>query len=439
MNVVDTRATLAELAAPGGAGRVSDMAAALTASEILKIADQIRGLERDGQKVLNLTVGDFKPSHFPIPGGLLDALKSALDEGHTNYPPSRGMPECREAVRLLYRDRLGLDYPTDSVLIASGARPMIAGTYMTLVNPGDTVVYPLPSWNNNHYCVMTGAKAVEVATDPAHAFFPRVQDLEAHLSTARLVCINTPLNPTGTVMGREALTELSEAIVAENRRRRAAGTPALYLMYDQVYWMLSFGEAAHQTPVHLVPEMAAYTVFVDGVSKGLAATGLRVGWALGPTDVMERMAAILTHVGAWAPRAEQVATARFLSDRDAVASFERDMATRVMARLDALASGIGRLRAAGHDVEAVDPAGAIYLSLRLGMKGRTTPDGQRLETDEDIRAYLLARAGVALVPFSCFGLEDRGEGWFRASVGAVSEDECGRVIQALAGALDALA
>lgn len=102
-------------------------------------------------------------------------------------------------------------------------------------------------------------------------------------------------------MAREDLKALSLAIVAENKRRQAVKQPALYLMFDQVYWMLTAPGRAHETPVGLVPEMAPYTVFVDGISKAFAATGLRVGWAVGPTDVIERMAAILTHVGAGHP------------------------------------------------------------------------------------------------------------------------------------------
>ena len=158
-----------------------------------------------------------------------------------------------------FKERLGLDYPLSSVLIAGGARPMIAGTYYALVNPKDAVVYSVPSWNNNHYCSLTGAERIEVPATAETGFFPRVTDLAPYLERARLIVINTPLNPTGTLMAREDLKALSLAIVAENKRRQAVKQPALYLMFDQVYWMLTAPGRTHETPVGLVPEMAPYS------------------------------------------------------------------------------------------------------------------------------------------------------------------------------------
>lgn len=416
---------------------ISTMAQHLVASEILKIAGEIRAMVAGGAEVLNLTVGDFAPKEFPIPAKLAQGIKDALDEGHTNYPPSSGVDECRQAVRELFKERLGLDYPLSSVLIAGGARPMIAGTYYALVNPKDAVVYSVPSWNNNHYCSLTGAERIEVPATAETGFFPRVTDLAPYLERARLIVINTPLNPTGTLMAREDLRALSLAIVAENKRRQAVKQPALYLMFDQVYWMLTAPGRTHDTPVGLVPEMAPYTVFVDGISKAFAATGLRVGWAVGPTDVIERMAAILTHVGAWAPRAEQVATARLLRDRAHVDEYLANMNRAVFARLGILADGVRALEREGFPVAVVAPAGAIYASVKVDILGKKGPDGKVLRTDEDIRGFLLKQAGLAVVPFLAFGLREDTQ-WFRASVGAVSVAELQSGLARLKGALASL-
>src|SRR5690606_16211752 len=145
-------------AAPGAAlGRVSTMASALVGSEILKIAGDIRELMAAGVEVCNLTVGDFDPKQFPVPALLDSGIRDALAAGQTNYPPSNGIPELREAVRNFYERELGLRYSSDSVLIAGGARPCIYATYRAVVDPGETVAYPIPSWNNNHYCHMIGA------------------------------------------------------------------------------------------------------------------------------------------------------------------------------------------------------------------------------------------------------------------------------------------
>jgi aspartate aminotransferase len=435
MSTIDTRPFLQNNNPPL---RISQTSQMLKASEILKIAGQIKDMIRQGHKISNLTIGDFSSQQFPVPDRLLRDIKSALDEGHTNYPPAAGVLECREAVRELFQNHLGLDYPLESVLIAGGARPMIAGTYLSLVNQGEKVVYPLPSWNNNHYTTFVDAHKVEIKTTAENKFFPQFEDIEPHLTSARLICLNSPLNPTGTVVDPEELKRLGTAIVAENKRRESTGQRALFLMYDQVYWMLTHGETEHFTPVGLVPEMAAYTIFVDGISKGFAATGLRVGWAVGPKDVISRMASILTHIGAWAPRPEQIATARLLGDTPAIEEYQRTMSAKILSRLKILADGINSLSEQGHNVEAIAPQGAIYLSIRIGVAGKNTPEGKTLTTDEDIRNYLLMNANIGLIPFFCFGLEDQGTGWFRVSVGTVSDADCHHVIEKLTLALNAL-
>src|SRR5688500_5991091 len=145
-------ATSTDPSAPVQQQRIATMASGLVGSEILKIAAEIRTRMRDGKRICNLTVGDFSPSEFPIPDALRDGVLAALVAGETNYPPATGVQELREAVSRFYARELGLDYPASSILIAGGARPLIYGTYRAVVDPGDKVVYPVPSWNNNHYC-----------------------------------------------------------------------------------------------------------------------------------------------------------------------------------------------------------------------------------------------------------------------------------------------
>ncbi|MBI2378804.1 MAG: pyridoxal phosphate-dependent aminotransferase [Deltaproteobacteria bacterium] len=419
---------------PGEARGISAMAQKLIANEILKIAAEIRALVRGGAQILNLTIGDFKSDQFPIPELLKEGTKRALDQGHSNYPPANGVLEAREAVRELFLDRFGLDYPVEGVLLGGGARPMIAASYMCLVSPGERVVYSLPSWNNNHYSTIVGANQVELPTTEATGFFPRVEDIEPHLEGARLICLNTPQNPTGTVMKPAELERLCREIVRENERRLSKGKPVCYLLFDQVYWMLTFGDARHATPVNLVPEMARYTIFVDAISKSFAATGLRVGWGVGPSDVIERMAALLTHLGAWAPHPEQVATAALLRDKPALDAYHHHMSKGVLARLEALARGARHLAAEGLPVDSIDPEGAIYLSLRLAILGKRAPGGEIIASDEAIRGFLLREAGVALVPFQAFGVKEE-TGWFRASVGAVSVEDCERAMARIGDAL----
>jgi aspartate aminotransferase len=184
--------------------------------------------------------------------------------------------------------------------------------------------------------------------------------------------------------------------------------------------------------------MTRYTVMVDGISKAFAATGLRVGWVVGPVDVAAKLTALLGHVGTWAPRPEQLATAALLQDAAAVAAFQDVFKRGVQQRLQALSEGLQRMKRDGLPVDCLAPAGAIYLTARVAPFGRRTPDGTTLARTEDVRRYLLTAAGIAAVPFNAFAMKD-DDGWFRLSGGAVSLRDVAQALPRLEAALRALA
>jgi aspartate aminotransferase len=397
---------------------LSRLARGLIGSEVLRIAAEVRAAIAAGKPVCNLTVGDFDSREFPLPAALLEGVQAALREGHTNYPPSNGVLELRQAVARFYRREMDVDLPLESVLVAGGARPLIYATYRTLVDPGETVVFPVPSWNNNHYCYLAGARAVPLEVSREHGFHPTPDQIAALLPEARMIALCTPSNPTGTHMRAETLAAIARLIVAENRRRAERDQRPVFLMFDQVYWALAFDSDRTITPPALVPEVQPYTVLIDAISKSCAATGLRVGWALATPTVAQRMSDFLGHVGAWAPKAEQVALAPLLDDPAFFAGVRADMLRRLRVRLEALYRAFRAMQGRGMPVEAVEPEGTLYLSVRFDLVGRTML-GRELRTNEDIRRLLLDEAGVAVVPFQAFGLA-RDDGWFRISVGAVS-------------------
>lgn len=408
----------------------SAIAQGLHGSEILKIATEVRAMQAAGRTVCNLTVGDFDPKQFSPPPILLDAIAAALRAGQTNYPPSDGVIELRKAVARYYRNELGLDYPLESVLIASGARPILYGTYATVLDPGDKVVYPVPSWNNNHYVHLCGAVGVPLPVRREDNFFPTGTTLRPHLHDARLLVLNSPLNPTGTVIDAAQLAELATMVVEENARRLHDGRKLLFLLYDQVYWTLTHGDARHRTPMELVPACTPYVILLDAISKSFAATGLRVGWAVGPPPLIARMRDLLGHVGAWAPRPEQVATAQLLDAEAERAAWERTFHAGIRQRLQLLHDGLRAMADDGLPVAVIEPQGAIYLSARFDLIGRG------MQTNEEIRRYLLEGAGAAMVPFQAFGLHEE-TGWFRLSVGAVSPQEIEAMLPRLRQALQA--
>ena len=423
-------------ASSGPPFRAAPQAGSLKGSEILRIATEIRTRVAAGERICNLTVGDFDPRQFRVPKVLEDATIEALRRGETNYPPGIGMPVLREAVSRYHENALGLSYPLESILITTGSRPGVYGTYRTLVGEGERVVYGVPSWNNNYYSHMVGAEAVQLECGSKDSFLPTRERLEPVIRGARMLALNSPLNPTGTAFTAESLGAICDLVLEENARRSAAEGP-LYVLYDHVYWQLTFGSVEHVNPVSLRPEMGPYTILIDGISKAFAATGMRVGWVVGPPAAIKVMENVLTHVGTWAPRAEQVATARLLDDADAIATFRESLIAGVQQRLQLLFSAIQQFKAAGHAVDAIEPMGAIYLSARFNLRGRVSRNGYRLSSADDVRKWLLEEAGMAVVPFDAFG-STTDEGWFRLSVGAVSVADIEASLPRLRAGLESL-
>lgn len=408
----------------------------LKGSEIIKIAGEINELKRQGAQIANLTIGDFDPGIYTIPDALTDEIKAAYDAHQTNYPPADGLLDLRESVCLFMKDRHGIALAPDEVLISSGSRPIIYAAYLALVDPGDKVVFPAPSWNNNHYCDLSGAEPVIVTTSPENNFMPTAAELKPHLAGATLLALCSPLNPTGTLFSKENLEQICDLVIEENRSRSQNEKP-LYVLYDQIYAMLTFGSYRHYDPVSLRPELKDYVVYVDGASKCFAATGVRVGWGFGPKTIIANMRAITSHMGAWAPRAEQTAMAKFLQHKDKVDEFLTDLKTRIRQSLDTLHQGFQQLKAEGFAVDSIEPMGAIYLTLKLDYTGKTTPDGQVLKNSTDINSYVIQAAGLALVPFSAFGTGHEVN-WFRSSVGASSLQDIEEGLKRLRAALSAL-
>ena len=396
---------------------VSVLANTLIGSEIIKIGNEVNDMKRKGAQIANLTIGDFDSSIFPIPAPLEDAIVQAYRDGHTNYPPADGILPLRETVVEILKDRYELDYKINEILIAGGSRPLIYATYLALIDPGDTVIYPAPSWNNNHYCHLSSANGIAVETTVENNFMPTAAQLKPHLKGATLLALCSPLNPTGTMFTQQQLEEICDIVIEENKSRKADEKP-LYIMYDQIYSLLTF-DKDHVNPVSLRPELKDYVIYIDGISKCLAATGVRVGWAFGPENVIGKMKSLLGHIGAWAPKAEQVAVAGYFKNKTLVDEFLSSFKAQVQASLDELHDGFQALKNEGFNVDSVIPMGAIYLTLKIDYIGKTTPTGDLLKNSADVNFYLIKEAQTALVPFSAFGNEESMP-WFRASIGGCS-------------------
>src|SRR6185437_6128128 len=232
--------------------KLSELAETLIGSEIVKLGGEIREKIRKGEKIYNFTVGDFDPAIFPIPREL--------------------------------EDREALSYGPEEVLVASGGRPLIYSLFRTLIDKGDKVIYAVPSWNNNHYTHLNEGAHVVVEATAENNFMPTADALRPHIASATLICLCSPQNPTGTTISEKDLSAICTLILEENKRRKAEDKK-LFLLYDQMYWQLTYGAIKHYNPVSLHPAMREYTIFIDAISKAFAATGVRVGWSFGPAEI----------------------------------------------------------------------------------------------------------------------------------------------------------
>jgi len=416
--------------------KLSHLAETLIGSEIVKLGGEIRDKIRKGEKIYNFTVGDFDPAIFPIPKELEDAIIDAYRKHFTNYPAAEGNLDLRESIAVFLKDREELVYNTDEILVSSGGRPLIYSLFRTLIDKGDKVIYAVPSWNNNHYTHLNGGEHVVVEATAENNFMPTAEALRPHVKEAVLICLCSPQNPTGTTISRKDLSAICELVLEQNARRGPDGKK-LYVLYDQMYWQLTYGAIEHFNPVSLYPAMREYTVFIDAISKAFAATGVRVGWSFGPAEIIGKMKAIMTHIGSWAPMAEQKATAAYLLQKDNIDSYLAGFKGAVSSRLQRIYEGFAALKKEGFSVDVLAPEAAIYLTIKIDLKGKKTGQGVVLKEQSDVTSYLLNEAGLAIVPFSAFGAAKTSP-WYRLSVGTCKLEDIPEMIGKLRDAMSRL-
>ncbi|HKP32384.1 MAG TPA: aminotransferase class I/II-fold pyridoxal phosphate-dependent enzyme [Chitinophagaceae bacterium] len=412
------------------------MSETLIGSEIVKLGGEIKEKIRQGEKIYNFTVGDFDPSIFPIPKELEDLIVEAYRKHFTNYPAAEGNLDFRDAISKFLQYREGLEYTSSDILVAAGGRPLIYSLFRAVCDRGDKVIYAVPSWNNNHYVHFVEGEHIVVEATAENNFMPSAKEIKPHIKGATLLSLCSPQNPTGTTISKTELEAICDMVLEENASR-GEKAKKLYVMYDQMYWHLTYGSIKHYNPVSLRPEMRAYTIFIDAISKVFAATGVRVGWSMGPSGIMNKMKAILTHVGAWAPMAEQKAVATFLLQHDKIDSYLEHFKKEIEIRLRTIYDGFISLKNSGHEVDAITPQAAIYLTIKLNLAGKTTQDGKLLENQSDVTAYILNAAKLAVVPFYAFGAA-KNSPWYRLSVGTCKKEEINEMFSKLREALENL-
>ena len=414
---------------------LSQLAESLIGSEILKLGNEVSRRVQQGEKIFNYTIGDFDPDIFPIPARLEELIIEAYKQKFTNYPPADGVLELRNAVSQFMKHYGSVSYAPNEILIASGGRPLVYAIFKTIVDKDDKVIYAVPSWNSNHYVAMNNGAHCVIDTFPENNFMPTVADIEPHIKGAVMLCLCSPQNPTGTTLTKETLEKICDLVLEENSRRTGK-TKKLYVMFDQMYSLLTYDGIKHYNPVLLRPAMKEYTISVDGISKSFAGTGVRVGWALGPTHILAKMRSLLSHVGAWAPMAEQKATARFLLENEVIDEYFAHFRSELQERLVSIYKGFMRLKEKGLNVDCIAPQAAMYLTVKLDFVGKYA-DGKELHDQKDVTEYILNEAKLAIVPFYAFGAAKSSQ-WYRMSIGTCVKSQIPAMLAQLEAAINKL-
>lgn len=375
----------------------------IVGSQIIKINNTIKSVK--DKEVYNYTIGDFNPDINPIPEKLESLIRQEYFQKQTNYPSAQGELSLRKAIHEHYRLK-GISYNQNEILIGAGVRPLIYTIFKTIVNPADGILYPVPSWNNDHYSFLNNGLKIAIPTKDYSNFNLINSDIEANINKTRLICLCSPQNPTGSVMEADTIKFICWKVLTKNQS--SDPETHTYIFYDQIYSELS-SNINH--PLTLCPEIKPYLICVDGISKSLCATGIRVGWMMASEEVIGKATQIFSHIGAWAPKPEQLAVAKYLNTDD----YEKFISTKCdhFANIQyEFMSVLDKYKEFGFDY--IKPNGGIYLSIKLPYRKTTTDLNYFM-------SYLINECGIGLVPFDYFGCKDSE--WFRMSFGDVDTTE----------------
>ena len=374
--------------------RVSERLAGLAPSATLAVDAKAKALQAAGEPVIGYGAGE---PDFPTPEHIVEAAAAAChDPRNYKYTPTAGLPELREAVVAKSARDSGLVSTPSQVLITNGGKHAVATAFATLLDPGDEVLIPSPYWTTYPESVyLAGGVAVPVATHESEGFRLSVEDLERHRTarTKALVFVS-PCNPTGSVARPEDVAAIG----------RWAAEHGVWVICDEIYEHLVYGDARfHSMPV-VVPTLAERTIVVHGVAKTYAMTGWRIGWMIGPSDVM---AAAVNY------QSQTTSNISNISQCAAVAALTGDLAAVAQMRVafDRRRVTMTTMLNEIPGVTCVEPSGAFYCFPNVtGLLGRPLK-GRVSTTSAELAETLLDTIKVAVVPGEAFG----APGHFRLS------------------------
>ena len=395
--------------------RVSDLLGGLAPSATLAVDAKAKALKAAGEPVIGYGAGE---PDFPTPAHIVEAAaKACYAPSNHKYTPTAGLADLRDAIVFKSKRDSGLDVSANQILVTNGGKHAVATTFMTLLNPGDEVLIPAPYWTTYPESVyLAGGVAVPVMTSDADGFRVTVDELEkARTAKTKLLVFVSPSNPTGAVVRPDDVAAIG----------RWAAEHDIWVMADEIYEHLVYGDATHVSMPVVAPELGDRWIVVNGVAKTYAMTGWRIGWMIGPPDVMQAavnyQSQTTSNIGNISQRA---AVAALNGDLSAVAEMRSafDRRRRLMTSMLNAIDG----------VSCAEPEGAFYCYPNVqGLLGRSL-GGAVASTSSELAANLLESIKVAVVPGEAFGTP----GYFRLSY-ALGDDDLKEGLERLAGLVNA--
>jgi aspartate/methionine/tyrosine aminotransferase len=381
--------------------RLSRRVAGIQESATLAVDAKAKALKAAGRPVIGFGAGE---PDFPTPDYIVAAAEAACrDPRNHRYSPTGGLPELREAIAAKTARDSGLQVTSAQVLVTNGGKQALYETFAALLGPGDEALLPAPYWTTYPESIrLAGGVPVVVATDEASGYLATVEQLEAALTPrTKLLVFVSPSNPTGAVYPPEEVARIG----------RWAVDRGLWVVTDEIYEHLVYGDATFTSMPVAVPELADRCVVVNGVAKTYAMTGWRVGWLIGPRDVVDAATNLQSHATSNVANVSQVA---------ALAALRGDLSAVAAMRLafDRRRQTIVRLLREIPGVTCPEPMGAFYAYPSVkGLLGREIR-GRRPETSAQLCELVLEEAEVAMVPGEAFGTP----GYVRLSYALGDED-----------------
>lgn len=412
MNQAPTQ-TQAQTQPPQPASIVADRIKRIKLSPSVAARAIIAELREQGRRIIDLTIGE---PDFSTPEHIRQAATAAMNRGETKYPPAQGTVALRKAARTHLLEATGVDYPAARIIVSTGAKQVIFNGLAATLNDGDEVLIPAPFWVSYPDMVLVnGGVPVTVPTTPATDYKLTPEALERAITPrTKWLMMNAPSNPTGSVYTADELRGLTAVLERH---------PHVWLMTDEIYEHLAYGDERHASPAAVAPELAGRTLTINGVSKAYAMTGWRLGYAGGPKALIKAMATLISQSTSCVSAISQAAARVALSadqacvgEAAAVFHARRD---RIVALLEAVPG-----------IRCPRPQGAFYVYPNVeGLLGRRTPAGATLRSDLDVVMYLLDEAGVAVLDGAAYGLSPYLRLSFATSMDHI-EEGCRRIAEA---------